>query len=101
MNDEQWVAEALHKKMCTRNHTDNCDWYYRDWKHLGSNRKLYIKKAKKVLTAYKAATVIRVMRECDAILMMAKEESTDKKEQVKSDIYPKEYYSKTWDFSGE
>lgn len=25
------VADAMHKKFCTANHTDGCGWYYRSW----------------------------------------------------------------------
>ena len=33
--DEQWLADVLHKKQCRLDHTERCDWYYRDWAHLG------------------------------------------------------------------
>ena len=71
--DEQWLAEVLHKQVCKLDHTERCDWYYRDWKFLGSARKLYIKKAKKILKVYKLITVLRVMRQYNDIIDVSTE----------------------------
>ncbi len=51
LNDEIIsIADVLHKKLCTHNHTDMCDWYYGDWsdEDLRYSRKEYYEKAKEL-----------------------------------------------------
>lgn len=46
---EHELAEFLHSKLCNRNHTDGCSWYYHkdDWNNYA--HKEYLDKAKKML----------------------------------------------------
>ncbi len=50
----QRLAELLHDKLCTLNHTDYCGWYYGSWKSpLDHARRQYLARAEQVLTAVK------------------------------------------------
>ncbi|MCL1696325.1 hypothetical protein [Lysinibacillus sp. BPa_S21] len=49
LTEEQELAELLHSKLCTWNHTDGCAWYYHtnDWTE--RTHKRYLAKANKLL----------------------------------------------------
>jgi hypothetical protein len=51
LSDEQKLAEFIHSKTCSGNHTDFCGWFYESWDKLGQNstRGSYLKKARAIL----------------------------------------------------
>ena len=49
LKPEYKLAEKLHKKMCSWNHTDGCGWYYEPWDKLRHAKQTYVDKARKVL----------------------------------------------------
>lgn len=63
----QNVAVTLHERLCRGNHTDYCDWYYRDltnpqtWTGEYSTHKKYLEKAEKALAVADGATIINVL----------------------------------------
>lgn len=48
LTNEEYLAEWLHSKYCSHNHTDGCGWEYeRNWD--GTQHKEYLKKSKNIL----------------------------------------------------
>ena len=66
MTEQQKVAELLHKNFCKRDHTECCDWHYRNWKVLG-DRKPWLDKAAKLLRRTNAATVASIIDKYKAL----------------------------------
>ena len=47
--DEE-LADVIHKKTCTLNHSDCCSWHYSSWSAPCETRKAVLVKAKKILS---------------------------------------------------
>lgn len=62
----QNLAEIMHERLCHFNHTDGCDWYYRDplkpdtWNQ-GTHQR-YLDKAEAALQVADAGTITRIMQ---------------------------------------
>jgi len=50
-SQDKILADLIHEKMCCRNHTDGCDWYYDrgDWNSW--SRREYLEKARNILNS--------------------------------------------------
>ena len=49
LTDEQEVAEIIHSKTCSWNHTDGCSWMYENWEKPGWAKKRALEQAQKML----------------------------------------------------
>ena len=49
LRPDQKIAEALHSRMCTHNHDDQCGWGYESWEKPGGVHNDYLKKAQAML----------------------------------------------------
>jgi hypothetical protein len=49
LTDTQKLADLLHTKRCTANHTDGCGWCYESWAKPGYSRNMWWDKADEVL----------------------------------------------------
>ena len=48
---EYALAEYLHSKICTLNHTDGCGWFYEDWnKNNPWTKTRYLNRAKQIIS---------------------------------------------------
>lgn len=56
-----YLAEVLHEKLCTHNHTDGCSWYYDDGSWSECSRQKYIKKATKLLKISDLVSLIDIL----------------------------------------
>lgn len=67
------IADILHKKLCTYNHIDGCDWSYGSWtdNNLGYSRQKYFGKAKEVIK-YSNKNRISVKQIIDIFVMITK-----------------------------
>ncbi len=61
MPERQRLAEIIHEKQCTWNHTDGCGWYYESWEKPGYSRNEYLEKADKLLKIVDYDTAIKVV----------------------------------------
>ena len=59
--EEQRLAETLHDKFCSSNHTDGCDWFYDTGDWTSSSRKQYRLKAKTMLKEVDFALIEKVV----------------------------------------
>jgi hypothetical protein len=63
--DDIRLAELIHSKMCTWNHTDGCGWHYEKWEDAitqpHSARKRYLDKARAVLQSFSVEDAIKFM----------------------------------------
>lgn len=57
------LAELIHSKTCTWNHTDGCDWYYESWEGFKNNstKMRYLDKANKILEKVSYADAMYVI----------------------------------------
>ena len=56
------LAEALHEKLCSGNHTDGCSWHYESWERPGYSREYYTKMAGKILAEVDFNSAIKVIK---------------------------------------
>jgi len=58
LNPAQRLAEVLHKRFCTWNHTDGCSWYYHKWGDTDisqdTDRTKWLDKASAIIRLYPA-----------------------------------------------
>lgn len=50
--EEIRLAEELHARKCSLNHTDMCGWFYENWERPGYARKRYLEQARTILTQF-------------------------------------------------
>jgi hypothetical protein len=48
LDPDQQLAETLHARLCRWNHTDGCSWGYETWQELGSTKKDWLDKARRL-----------------------------------------------------
>ena len=56
------LAELIHSKMCSWNHTDGCSWFYESWENLGYSRTAYLEKAERILKVVNYETAALVIK---------------------------------------
>lgn len=49
LTDEQEIAEIIHFKTCSRDHIEDCSWYYENWEKPGRAKKRALEQAQKML----------------------------------------------------
>ena len=59
LSPERRIAEFLHEKLCLRNHTDGCGWYYESWDNYqnGYSKKRYFKMATELMSDFSEAQI--------------------------------------------
>jgi glutamate synthase domain-containing protein 3 len=62
LNRTQRLAELLHEKLCSWNHTDGCSWHYESWDDIGNARKRYLEKAENILKVSDYKTAEKIIR---------------------------------------
>ena len=62
LRPDQKIAEALHSRMCTLSHEDQCGWGYDSWEKPGNERNGYLMKAQTMLRITNAETILQLIR---------------------------------------